>query len=81
MGCKYCKEDNVIFRQERIAPCSWGWGGDTKITEGEAVTFPLGVFLDRGYLRLVDLDDCNCMDHGEKIKIEFHKDYIQNLEN
>lgn len=29
------------------------------------------IFIDRGYLRLADKEDCNCLDHGEKIKIIF----------
>jgi hypothetical protein len=31
----------------------------------------LAIIVDRGYLRLVNTDDYECIDHGEKIKINF----------
>ena len=38
----------------------------------DAASYNLGVILDdRGYLRMADVDDCSCLDHGEKIKINF----------
>jgi len=36
---------------------------------GVEITF--GVFIDRGYLRLVDVEDSQCLDHGEKVKINY----------
>lgn len=29
------------------------------------------IFIDRGHLRLADKEDCQCMDHGENIKINY----------
>ena len=69
--CDYCDNDKTIIVKDVVSSGSWGWGGDTKIKEDEAFKYPLGLFVDRGYLRLVDLDDCNCLDAGEKIKINF----------
>jgi flagellar basal body rod protein FlgF len=38
----------------------------------EAASIDLGVILDdRGYLRLVNTDDYQCLGHGENIKINF----------
>jgi hypothetical protein len=36
-----------------------------------AFEYDLGLFIDRGYLRLADLEDCQCMDHEERVKINF----------
>jgi hypothetical protein len=48
-----------------------GWGGETMIKLSEVAASKIGVFIDRGYLRLVDLDDYQCLDHGKLAKI-FH---------
>ncbi len=45
--------------------------GDTPASKLLEYSHLIGVFIDRGYLLLVDLDDCNCMDHGEKVKINY----------
>lgn len=70
--CEFCEKEKTIFELETISRCSWGWGGDMKIPESEVITARTGVFIDdRGYLRMVDLDDCNCLDSGQKIRIQF----------
>ena len=69
--CKYCKEDVPILEKEVIDSISWGWGGDLRITEDQASRTNLVVLIDRGFLRIADKDDMNCLDHGEKIKIHF----------
>lgn len=70
--CVYCEEENKIMVRHVISDFNWGWGGpDVKITEGEANRYQLGIFIDRGYLRFVDLDDCQCLEHGEKIRINY----------
>lgn len=73
--CKYCENDEVMMKKDVIDPANWGWGYDdmVKLTLREAEKDPnkLGVFIDRGHLRLVFLHDCNCMDHGQKIKINY----------
>lgn len=64
-----------MMSQEIISRSNWGWGYDNLIkltlTEAEEDPVKLAVFIDRGHIRLVDIDDCNCMDAGEKIKIKF----------
>ncbi len=48
-----------------------GFCGDTPITVENACRTNNAVFIDRGFLRLVDIDEAQCMDHGEKRKIKF----------
>lgn len=70
--CEYCEGEKTIFEQKYISRASWGWGGDTKITEAQATPDRIGLFIDaRGYLRMVDLDDCNCIEAGDKVSIDF----------
>ena len=73
--CDYCEKDKTMMTTDVIDRANWGWGYDgvIKLTLREAEHDPnrLGVFVDRGYLRMVQLHDCNCMDHGLKIKIKF----------
>lgn len=73
--CGYCEKEHTMMEQSIISRANWGWGYDglIKLTLVEAEESPvkLAVFIDRGHLRLVDSDDCNCMDGGEKIKINF----------
>jgi len=74
--CEYCEESKIIMTKDVISDFNWGWGKDKngdeiKISEQEADHYPLGVMIDRGYLRLVDIQDCMCIEGGEKIKISF----------
>ena len=69
--CEYCENSKILIQKdELIEPQSFGWG-DVKIYRSECSEYSLAVFIDRGYLRLIDPEDCNCMDHPEKIKIKF----------
>ena len=70
MSCEYCEEREVLLTKE--IP----FAGFSNEVIGH---FPLGVFIDRGYLRLVDLEDYQCMDHGEKIKINYCPNCGENL--
>lgn len=72
--CEYCEKDKVMLSQDYIALSCWGWGGpDFKISavEAESDQDTYSLFIDRGYLRLVDRYDSQCLDHGAKIKINF----------
>ena len=62
--CKYCEEDAFIFEKTLT---------EAKYLFSEQVLYEMtyGVFIDRGYLRFVDKDDCNCIESGLKIKINF----------
>ena len=68
--CIYCKDSLPMLKTSAISPTSWAWGG-IKISEADASSINIGVKIDRGCLRLVDLDDCNCMDAGQNIEINF----------
>lgn len=73
--CNYCEKEHTMVEQNVINRANWGWGYDglIKLTlaEAEEDQTNISVFIDRGYLRLVDSNDCNCMDSGKKIKINF----------
>lgn len=71
--CRYCEDSEIIFDTEVVSETSWGWGGpDLKISDEDICYENRCLFIDdRGYLRLVDKEDCGCLDHGEKIKITF----------
>ena len=72
--CLYCEMVSCLLNEEVISDLSWVWArheDDYKINESEATKYTLGVFIDRGYLRLTDIDEAQCLDHGEKIKINF----------
>ena len=73
--CKFCEKEISLLETERISASNWGWGYDNVIkltlTEAEEDQIKEAVFVDRGYLRLVSVDDCQCMDAGLKIKINF----------
>ena len=56
--CDYCNNNKVLMQRE-FDLVSWFDESSVNITE-------FGCIIDRGHLRLVDLDDTNCLDHGEK---------------
>lgn len=75
-NCKFCshESENLLEINEVISHCSWGWGQDfIKINLTEAIegSQKLSIFVDRGFLRVVNLEDGDCLDHGEKTKINF----------
>jgi len=59
--CAICEDKQTILSKE------FPWAIYEKVI-GET---EWSVFIDRGYLRLADKEDCNCLDHGEKYKIIF----------
>lgn len=71
--CKYCeKDETLIQKDEIISNMSFGWGvDDFKINRSQCSEYSLSVFVDRGNLRLVDAHDCGCLDHGQKIQINY----------
>ena len=62
--CEYCNKEKPLLSMD-INCTSCIMSG----SNAEADTYI--VFIDRGYLRMADSDDCQCLDHGEKIKIDF----------
>lgn len=70
--CNYCENEQTMMEVDTIKPSTASFLGGIKEADIWRHEYRLGVFIDtRGYLRLVDLDDCNCLDGGEKIKINF----------
>lgn len=74
MSCKYCNDTNhYLLSAEFIHMSIFSMLGESKITGNEALDHEesYSVHIDRGYLRLSQDDDDQCLDHGEKIKINF----------
>lgn len=73
--CEFCDDSkSLLIQDELISHQSWGWGNDeVKINLRDALelSYSLHVMVDRGYLRLIDPEDGDCMDHGERVKINF----------
>lgn len=73
--CKYCRAEETIFEVLNMSNSGpWTFDQDKKATyeEYKKWIFRQGVKLDtRGYIRLVDLDDCNCIESGQSRKIRF----------
>jgi len=68
--CAYCDDRcRNIFEFEELSGWILDWGAS--VTKENADYIKRGVFIDRGWLRLVDLDGCGCMDHGERVKLKF----------
>lgn len=73
MSCEHCDgKDRYLLSQEVLPIPVFSMLGESKISGNEALEHeePVFVFIDRGYLRLVGTDS-QCLDHGEKIKINF----------
>lgn len=70
--CEFCEKEKPMMEKEVVNGNMIHWAGGIKPEDVYRYEYKLGVFIDtRGYLRLVDLDDCNCLDGGEKIEINF----------
>ena len=69
--CKYCENEKTMMQIKSVSAAMIEWCGITKARHARDLEDDYGVFIDRGYLRLVDLDDCECLDHGKKLKINF----------
>ncbi len=71
--CDYCTEGKHILEKEVANNSILYWGIGHPITKEhlQSTEYDIVVKIDRGYLRLVDPDDDQCLDHGERIKINF----------
>jgi hypothetical protein len=71
--CKYCTDEATLLQKDEIiSNMSFGWGDpETKINRQQCCEYSLAVFVDRGYLRLADTEDSQCLDHGQKVKIKY----------
>lgn len=70
--CDFCEKEKIMMQETQVNVNMIPWTVGIKNTGLWRYEYESGVFIDtRGYLRMVDLDDCNCLDAGEKIKINF----------
>jgi hypothetical protein len=68
--CEYCENRKIIFEEEFIDDTIFIMINDfVKIDDCSYDNYI--VFIDRCFLRLAIKEDCSCMDHGAKIKINF----------
>lgn len=68
--CEYCDDEKILMTVSEISPDSFGWRTGS-ITFDDVCYNKNIIFIDRGYLRIADIDDCQCLGSGEKIKIKF----------
>lgn len=70
--CDFCENNKTIMKTGVVSTPMIGWCGEIKAKDLPDLEYQLGVFIDsRGYLRMVDLNDCNCLEGGKKMKIYF----------
>lgn len=67
--CAFCEGKKTILEKEIVNDWIFGWMKEVK--PKDLIYDNLGVFIDRGYLRMADLDDCQCLESGQKIKINY----------
>ena len=70
--CEFCEDQKTIMEIDVISPSTVSFYGGVKTEDADKLSYRSGVFIDtRGYLRLVDLEDCNCIEAGVKVGISF----------
>ncbi len=69
--CEHCEKGKRLLEIESISIGMLQWCGYSAGDPTGAFEYTNGLFIDRGYLRLCDVDDAQCLDHGKKIKINF----------
>ena len=69
MLCNYCEKEKPLIEFEEL-----DFHGFCKLEDVKGINLHYRkewVFIDRGYLRKADPTDSECLDHSEKIKINF----------
>jgi hypothetical protein len=61
VGCEYCNDKKQLLAKDVPTVVFDTFTGDEEMQ----------IIVDRGYLRLGFSDDMQCMDHGEKIRINY----------
>ena len=73
--CPFCDKSEELLSIDVMDRSKWGWGydGSIKLTleEAERDQITKHIFIDRGYLRMAERSECGCMDHGQKVKINY----------
>jgi hypothetical protein len=68
--CEYCDDEKILIKTQEISDTSFGWR--TGSIKWEDVCYDTNIiFVDRGFLRFAPIDDCQCLESGEKFKINF----------
>jgi len=68
--CDYCSNNTYLIKTKIIDDAFIGWNNEIKLTDLNYKTIAI-MFDTRGYLRLVDKEDHDCLVHGEKFKINY----------
>lgn len=71
MGCEFCNHQKTMMSMSVATPTTLNFHSLNPSASMDDVLIKLGVFIDRGHIRLVDLDDANCIESGQKIPIKF----------
>ena len=69
--CEFCENSATLMKKVVVNPNLLQWLGCPNQSAIDTAKYRLCVFVDRGYLRMVDTDDSQCLDSGEKVKISF----------
>ena len=67
--CNYCEKEKTIMDENFVD--DWIFNLCKEVKSKNINYSNYKIFIDRGYLRFVDVDDCQCMDHGKSIKISY----------
>ena len=66
--CDFCEKRKPLLKKTGIISDNIViWGGEVDLSD----TYDMHLFIDRSFIRLADPTDCQCLDHGAKIKINF----------
>lgn len=74
--CDYCNQYKSMFQKNIISTAAWGWGDiEVGLDNALKVQDLFGLFIDKrcdtAYLRFANLEDCNCIESGERIEIKY----------
>ena len=67
--CKYCGHEQEIMGKSIVE--DWIFQFVDKVSKDKITYSRLSIFIDRGYLRMVDKEESQCLDHGRKIEIKY----------
>ena len=73
--CTWCKESafGTLIESEKLESAIIGWEAKMKATELDNIdnSVVMEIRCGSGYIRLGDRGDMNCLDHEEKIEINY----------
>lgn len=73
MSCSNCKDGEFLIEKDvdNNNILQWSIGSELTVEMLNNTEQKLIIHIDRGYLRISDPEDNQCLDHGEKIKINY----------